>query len=161
METVLRIALIYVVILAGLRIVGKREFAQLSPLELVSLLMIPEIVSQSLVREDYSIVNALIGLTTLLCLVYLTSVLQQRFKKVSDWISGEAAVLVHHGKFQERAMNESRVSPEEIYSELRMAGLETLDQAKWVILEPDGKISIVPEEPGGLPNPRSEKDRPI
>lgn len=160
METVLRVALIYVVILAGLRIIGKREFAELSPLELVSLLMIPEIVSQSLVGEDYSLVNALIGITTLLCLVFLTSVLVQRFKRLGDVISGAPTVLVHRGKFQERAMNESRVAPEEIYSELRKAGLETLSQVKWAILEPEGAISIIPEEPGaGPPNPGSSERR--
>lgn len=53
METVLRVGIIYVVIVMGLRILGKREFAQLSPVELVLLLLIPEIVSQSLLRERF------------------------------------------------------------------------------------------------------------
>ena len=76
----LRVALIYVFILLGMRVVGKREFAQLSPSELVSLLMIPELVSQALSHEDYSLTNALIGVCTLLLLVFVTSVLVQRFR---------------------------------------------------------------------------------
>lgn len=47
METVIRIAIIYLVILVGLRLLGKRELSQLTPLELVTLMLIPEIVSQS------------------------------------------------------------------------------------------------------------------
>jgi uncharacterized membrane protein YcaP (DUF421 family) len=53
METVIRVALIYVFIMAGLRVMGKREFGQLSPIELVTLLLIPEIVSQAMIMEDF------------------------------------------------------------------------------------------------------------
>lgn len=144
METVLRVAVVYALVLAGLRILGKREFAQLSPSELVSLLMIPEIVSQALTREDYSLTNAVIGVCTLLFLVFLTSLLTHRFKRVEDVVFGEPTVLVHQGRLLEDAMNETRVSPEEVFSEIRKAGLEKLSEVRWAILEPDGKISIVP-----------------
>jgi uncharacterized membrane protein YcaP (DUF421 family) len=57
METVIRVTIFYLIILIGLRVMGKREFSQLTPLELVTLLLIPEIVSQSILREDFSLTN--------------------------------------------------------------------------------------------------------
>ena len=61
METVIRVAIVYVFLMAALRFLGKREFGQLSPFDLVVLLMIPELVSQALVREDFSLTNAIVA----------------------------------------------------------------------------------------------------
>jgi uncharacterized membrane protein YcaP (DUF421 family) len=82
METVIRIALIYLVILVGLRLLGKRELSQLTPLELVTLMLIPEIVSQSMIGEVFSITNSVIGLTTIFSLVFLTSLLKHKSRRV-------------------------------------------------------------------------------
>lgn len=145
METVIRVAVIYLLVFAGLRVMGKREFGQLSPLELVTLLMIPEIVSQALTGEDHSITNAGIGVATLLVLVFATSLLMHRFKKAEQVIAGEPSVLVRHGQLLEDAMNEARVTEDEIHSEMHKAGLARLEDVAWAILEPDGRIAIVPK----------------
>lgn len=161
METVLRIAFLYALVLAGLRVIGKREFAQLSPSELVSLLMIPEIASQALTREDYSMTNAVIGLCTLLFLVFLTSVLTHRYKHLEDVVFGEPTVLVHRGRLLADAMNETRVSPEEVFAEMRKSGIDKLSDVRWAILEPDGKISVVPMESGGNAGAGSDDEHPL
>ena len=146
METVLRIAIVYVFVFIGLRVMGKREFSQMAPMELVTLLLIPEIVAQSLVREDFSLTNALIGVSTLFVLVYLTSTLTHVSKRFEQVAESPPAVLAHHGRFVEEAINRERVTPEEIYGEMRKHGLERLEQVRWAVLESDGKISIVPAE---------------
>ena len=146
METVLRVAAIYLFVFVGLRVMGKREFGQLSAIELVTLLMIPEIVSQALTGNDDSITNAFVGVSTLLVLVFATSMLAHRFKKVEVAIGGVPSVLVHNGKLFERTLNTERVSPDEIFAEMHKAGLQTLDEVEWAILESDGKIAIVPTQ---------------
>ncbi|WP_280154726.1 YetF domain-containing protein [Piscinibacter sp. XHJ-5] len=151
MDTVLRVATIYLIVFAALRVMGKREFGQLSPLELVTLLMIPEIVSQALTGEDYSVTNAAIGVATLLVLVFGTSLLMHRFKKAEAVIAGESSILVRHGKLLEDAMNVARVTADEVFGEMHKAGLVTLDQVDWAILEPDGRIAIVPVRKPGDP----------
>ncbi|HEX5738411.1 MAG TPA: YetF domain-containing protein [Hydrogenophaga sp.] len=152
MDTVLRIAVVYVFVLIGLRVLGKREFGQLSPLELVSLLMIPEIVSQAAIGSDYSLTTALTAVATLLVLVFVTSLLAQRFELFETLVSGRPTVLVHNGQFIEGAMNHTRVTPPEVFSEMHKAGLETLAEVKWAILEPDGSIAVIAHE--------GAKDRP-
>lgn len=145
MDTVVRIIVIYVAILISMRVIGKREFAQLSPLELVTLLLIPEIASQSMVKQDFSVTNALIGLITLFALVFINSTLMHRFRKFESAISGKPALLVYHGRFIEEVMNQERVTPDEVFAAMRTFGLDNLEQVKWAILETDGRISIIPE----------------
>jgi len=147
MDTVLRITVVYLFIFVGLRVLGKREFGQLSPLELVSLLMVPEIVSQALVGQDHSLTSALTGAATLLVLVFVTSLLVQRFARAERLIAGTPTVLACRGRFVEAAMNRMRVTPDEVFGEMHKAGYERLDQLKWVILESDGSIAVVPREP--------------
>lgn len=147
METVIRVVLIYLVILIGLRILGKREFGQLSPLELITLLLIPEIASQALLRNDFSLTNAVIALTTLFSLVFLTSIIRYLNSGVERAISGEPRVLVSHGQFIEHNMHRERVDADEIYGEMHKAGLDRIEEVRWAILGTDGKIAIVSENP--------------
>lgn len=143
METVLRVVLIYIVILAGLRVLGKREFGQLSPVELITLLLIPDLVSQSVVRADYSLTNGLIAIATLLSLVFVTSVFSHRFRRLERLVGGEPTLLVTDGRMLTANMDRERISAEELYCEIHQAGLERLSQVRWAILETNGRISIV------------------
>lgn len=157
METVLRVLFFYLVILLGIRVLGKREFSQLSPFELVTLLLIPELVSQALVREDFSATNALVALCTLFTLVFLTSLIVQHSRKAEAFVAGEPAVLVYEGRFIPSAMNHERVSPDEVYGEMRKSGLERIEQVKWALLESDGRMSFIPFAPEDKQvKPRSE-----
>ena len=146
METVLRVMLIYLFILFGLRVMGKREFGQYSPLELITLMLIPDIVSQAVVRADYSLTTALVAVGTLFSLVFATSLVAHLHRGVNNVISGTPSVLVSHGHIIDDNLNKERISPEEIFSEMHKSGLYQLDQIRWAVLEPDGKIAFIPEE---------------
>src|SRR5690606_22302523 len=129
METVTRVIIIYFFIMLGLRVLGKREFGQLSPLELVTLLLIPEIVAQGLVREDFSLTNAIVGISTLFGMVFLTSLVMQHSRTAEELITGKPTLLVYNGNFIAENMNKERITPDEIYTELHKAGLDMLSQA--------------------------------
>jgi uncharacterized membrane protein YcaP (DUF421 family) len=150
METVLRVVLVYSAILIGLRLIGKREFGQLSPIELVSLLLIPELVSQSVLGDDFSLTNGLIAVSTLLSLVFLTSLAMHLHGGLERTLSGAPTLLVAEGRLLEEQLDRERISPEELFNELHKAGLTRLDQVRWAILKVDGRIAIVPEKPGHL-----------
>jgi uncharacterized membrane protein YcaP (DUF421 family) len=149
METVIRVTIFYLIILIGLRVMGKREFSQLTPLELVTLLLIPEIVSQSILREDFSLTNGMVAISTLFSLVFINSLLMQKSKKVEELVSGTPTVLVAHGRFIEENLNKERVTPGEVFGEMHKSGLDELAQVKWAVLEGDGKISVVPVKSEG------------
>lgn len=146
METVIRVAVIYLFILLALRMLGKREFSQLTPFELVTLLLVPELAQQSLIREDFSITNALVALSTLFTLVLITSVISHLSRRAESVIEGTPTLLVSDGEMIPVNMNRERVTPSEIYGEMHKVGLYELSQVRWAILETDGKMSIVPTE---------------
>lgn len=148
MDTVIRVAVIYVFIMVALRLLGKREFGQLSSFDLVILLLIPELVSQSLTREDYSLTNAIVAVSALMILVFLTSLLSHMSPAFSKVINGEPTVLVQKGRMVEESMNRERVNPDEVLDAMHAAGLERIEQVKWAILGADGRISVVPWQPG-------------
>ena len=147
METVVRVALVYVAIFVGLRVMGKREFSQLSPMELITLLLIAEIVSQGIVGDDFSLTNALVGVATLLALVLATSYLQTTNVRAEKLISGDPTVLLYHGRLYEDNLLRERVTPDEVSGAARAAGYLDLDAIEWAILEPDGRISVIPRDP--------------
>jgi uncharacterized membrane protein YcaP (DUF421 family) len=158
MEMVYRVAVIYVFLLVALRLMGKREFGQLSPFELVTLLLIPEILTEALHRGESSLTGALVGVATLLALVFATSLVAYRSPGMGRWVEGEPVVLVKHGYLVPSTMHRERVSPDEVIAEMRKVGLERMEQVKWGVLETDGKISFVPWESGST---QRRQDRPL
>jgi uncharacterized membrane protein YcaP (DUF421 family) len=151
MDTIIRVVVIYAFLFAVLRLLGKREFGQLSPLEFICLLLIPEMVQQALVRDDFSMTTALVAVSTLILLVFLTSLVSHRSKKLESVLQGEPTVLVAHGRLLHATMDRERITPDEIFTEMRRVGLDRLEQVRWAVLESDGHISIVAEsgaEPG-------------
>lgn len=146
METVLRVLFVYVFLLFALRVMGKREFSEFSPLELVVLLLIPEMLQQGLVGHDRSLTNSLVAACTLLLLVFGTSVLKYLRPKAEEVLESAPSVLAFDGKLVERNLRLERITPEELYGEIRMQGYERLEDVKWAILESSGKIAVVPTD---------------
>jgi uncharacterized membrane protein YcaP (DUF421 family) len=140
----LRVALVFVTLLFAFRIMGKRELGRLSPFELVTLMLVPEILS-SAIQGEGSLLNGLVGLSTLLALVVLTSVLAHRFEKVERVVEAQPTVLVAHGRPIEKALNDERILPDELFSEMRKQGLSDLSDVEWAVLESSGNITFVPE----------------
>ena len=146
MDSVIRVAFIYFFLMLALRVMGKREMSEMSAFELVTLLMVPEIFSAALAREDYSMTHATIGVATLFTLVFITSLLTFRFKRLEQIVEGTPTVLVHNGRLIEKHLKRERVTAEEVFTEIHKAGVEELAQVRWAILEVDGKIAIIPAD---------------
>jgi uncharacterized membrane protein YcaP (DUF421 family) len=144
METVVRVAIVYVFVWACFRVVGKRELTQLSPFELVTLLFIPQLFSRALTRQDYSMTNGIIGTSALFLLLYLTSAARYRSARVASIVQGVPTVLVHRGAVVQVHLDRERISLDDILSMMRKSGMQRFEDVEWAILEPDGKISIVP-----------------
>ena len=116
MEIVIRVTVVYLFIMVALRVLGKREFGELSPLELICLLLVPEIVSQAIQGESHSVTNGFIGIATLFTLVFLTSLFMHRFKTGEEIVAGIPTVLAHRGRLFPAILNRERVTPEELYA---------------------------------------------
>ena len=138
-----RVSLVYLFVLAGLRVLGKRDLSQMTPFDAVLLFLIPQLFRNYLIGTDDTLVTAIVAATTLLVLVFATSLLAYRSRVVGDVVRAHPTVLVEHGEVVERALNQERMVPEEIEAAARRSGVAELRAVDKATLEADGSISII------------------
>jgi uncharacterized membrane protein YcaP (DUF421 family) len=145
MESVIRPALVYGVVLLLLRLTGKRTLAQITSFDFVLLLIISEATQQALIGEDNSMINAAIVVATLIGINILISLLKQRYKWIDRMLDDIPLVIVADGKPLKERMDKARVDEDDVLDAAREScGLERMDQIRHAILERDGQISIIP-----------------
>ena len=147
MESVVRGAAIYFILLAILRLSGRRTIAQMTPFDFVLLLIAAETTQQALLGDDFSIVNAAIVILTLFSIDIVLSHVKQWLPFSGLLIDGTPTVLISHGEPDWRALRRARVGLDDIMETARISsGLERLSQIKFAVLEIGGTISIVPAD---------------
>jgi len=145
-ESVIRAASVYVILLVILRVAGKRTLAQITVFDFILLLIISEATQQALLAADFSVTNAAIVIATLVLLDILLAIFKQWSPRVDRIIDDAPVVIVDHGKMLQDRMNRARIDDQDILIAAREShGLERLDQIKYAVLERSGGISIVPK----------------
>ena len=145
MDSVIRAAVVYVVLLVLFRLAGKRTLAEVTTFDFVLLLIISEATQQAMVDSDNSMTNSLLLVGTLVGLNILMSELKQRFGFVERVLDGMPLLIVEHGNPLHHRMAKERVDVDDVLDAAREShGLERLDQIKYAVLERNGKISIIP-----------------
>jgi uncharacterized membrane protein YcaP (DUF421 family) len=145
MDSVVRGITIYFILLAALRLSGRRTVAQMTTFDFVLLLIIAETTQQALLGDDFSIVNATLLILTLFGVDIVLSYLKQWSPKIALFLDGTATVLIADGKVDQRALRRARVNIEDILVAAReQQGLARLDQIKFAGSRADGGISIIP-----------------
>jgi len=147
LEIVIRVCAIYVALGVMVRLSGKRELGQLSPLDLLAMLLLSETVSPALTGQDPSLVAALTAAATLLAATVLTGRLAFHSRRAERWIDGAPVVLVENGRIVEAAARRERVTRQELETALRKHGIDELAAVRRAIVEPDGQISVIPAGP--------------
>ena len=142
----LRPVTIYFAALATVRLMGKRALGQLSLFDLVIMVGIGEIVVLVGLERKVSLVDGLLMLGLLGGLEILISVLTFRWRWFARLLEGEPTVLVREGKLLRHNLRREHISLRDLRQELRKQGLEDYKEAKEVILEACGKVSVIPRE---------------
>lgn len=141
-ELILRSAVVYFSLLFLLRISGKRQLGQLSPFDLMLLLIVSEAVQNSIVGSDNSLIGGLIAVTTLILVNYVIGLMTFKNRRFEDMVEGRPQVLIHEGKVFEDIMLDARLTHQELKSALRHLGYFELKEIKLAILENNGTISV-------------------
>src|SRR3954463_12553333 len=97
-EKVLRPVVVYVFLIVGLRLAGKRELAQLNPLDLIVLLTLSNTVQNAIIGDDNSVTGGVIGATTLLAMNYVVVRFLYRHSRIEHLVEGDAVTLVQNGE---------------------------------------------------------------
>ena len=110
LELIIRGAVVYVVLFARLRFIGKKQVGELSSFDLVILLIISETVDGSLIGDDHSLTGGLISAATLVVIVQVVGYLTWRFRKIERLVEGVPRILVRHGEVNNSVMNSEQVA---------------------------------------------------
>ena len=118
-QIVLRTAIIYLVVLIGVRLSGKREVGQMTPFDLTLLLLLSNSVQNAMTGPDTSLVGGVVAATTLLLLNYLIGTVSGASRGFRRVVEGEHSLLIHDGKAIQTHMTREHVSMDELQRALR------------------------------------------
>jgi uncharacterized membrane protein YcaP (DUF421 family) len=139
-----RTALVYVGLLAGLRVAGKRELGQMTVFDLVVVLLIANAVQNAMTGPDFSVQGGLIATAVLLAMNRLIAVFRTHNVAWGRLLEGMPTVLVQDGQFLEPRLRKEGLERSQIEMAIREHGIEDLGQVRLAVLETDGSISVVP-----------------
>ena len=143
-DIVLRTAVIYLVILIGLRLAGKREIGQMTVFDLVVLLLIANAVQNAMVGPDTSLAGGVLAAVVLLVLNAVVARLRLRWPRLRRLVEGSPTLLVLHGEVIADHMRREGLDQETLEAALREHGVADLSGVEMAVLEIDGSISVVP-----------------
>jgi uncharacterized membrane protein YcaP (DUF421 family) len=143
-DIVLRTAGVYVVILLGLRLAGKREIGQMTVFDLVVLLLLANAVQNAMVGPDTSLAGGLLAAIVLLVLNAVVARLRLRWPVLRRVVEGSPTLLVLHGEVLTDHLKRERLDEETPEAALREHGVGDLSDVEMAVLEIDGSISVVP-----------------
>lgn len=147
MESVLRAVAIYFLLMVLFRITGRRSLAQMTPFDLVLLLIVAEATQQGLLGNDFSVTNAFVVILTLIGIDILLTFLTHRSRSLDRWVNDVPLVLIEDGRVIDDRLRKARVSVDDILEQARMTqGLERMDQIRYAVLERSGGVSIIPRQ---------------
>ncbi|WP_130899749.1 YetF domain-containing protein [Pseudomonas sp. Sample_11] len=150
MDSVLRALAMYLALIVLFKIAGRRSLAELTTFDFVLLMIIGEATQQALLGDDFSLTNAFLVIITLIAVDVGFSLLKQRSSWVSRLIDGEPTIIVENGKLLHRRLRHARLVEADVMEAARSSqGIETIDQIKFAIIERNGKISVIRQDPEG------------
>lgn len=140
---VLRTFIIYLVVLLGVRLSGKREVGQMTPFDLTLLLLISNSVQNAMTGPDNSLIGGIAAAITLLLMNYVIAELSGANRRFRKFVQGQPSLLIHDGQVITAHMAKEHVSMDELERALRERGISSYHDVAIGVLEVDGSISCL------------------
>jgi uncharacterized membrane protein YcaP (DUF421 family) len=139
----LRTGVIYLVVLIGVRLSGKREVGQMTPFDLTLLLLISNAVQNAMTGGDNSLLGGIIAASTLLLVNYAVAEVSGGSRRFRKLVEGQPSLLIHDGHIILPHMTREHVSMDELERALREHGISSYHDVALAVLEVDGSISCL------------------
>ena len=144
MTAFIRTMILYFLIMAGLRLMGKRQIGELEPSELVLTMMLSDLATVPMQDFGIPLLSGVIPILTLLSLSMLLSQISLRHLRFRAVVCGTPSILIRDGVLQQDAMRRNRYTLDELLEELRQQGIFDLREVKYAVLENSGQLSVLP-----------------
>jgi len=160
MDIVVRSTVMFAAIFLLLRLLGKREIAEMTPFDMVLLIVMGDLIQQGVTHNDFSLTGAVLAISTFAFWSLVLNWLSFRFRWAEKLLDGKPSVIIRDGTVLKENLARTRITRSEIESEMRLAGISRMSDVAWAILEPDGKISFIrhPQD-RSTPSPSVDPER--
>ena len=145
-EILLRTFVVYLTVLVLLRLAGKRELGQMTPFDLVVILVIANAVQNAMTGGDNSLIGGILAASTLTIVKIAVGRWGSRVPFFRRLVASEPTLLLRDGKPLQEALDHERIDIEELEMAARQHGIADLKDVTAAVLEEDGSISIIPKD---------------
>jgi len=159
MDIVLRATVTFAALYLLLRLLGKREIGQLTPFELVVIVVMGDLVQQGVTHNDFSLTGSILAIATFAFWALVMSWATYLSPRLETLLDGRPQVVIRNGELIQANLRRDRMTLAEVEAEMRLAGIAQMQDVAWAILETQGKISFIrkdkdevnvqDDEPGG------------
>jgi len=139
----LRTILLYIILIVGIRALGKRQIGELEPIELVLTLLVSDLAAVPMQDFGIPLLNGVVPILTLLSLSMLLSFFSMRSIRFRRLVCGSETVLIDDGVIRQDALRRNRFTVDELIEELRAQGVTDLETVKYAVLETNGRLSVL------------------
>lgn len=146
-EKLVRTLVVYLFLLLGLRLAGKRELGQLNPFDLVVLLLLSNTLQNAIIGDDNSLGGGLVGATALLALNWVVVRYLYDHPFFEQLLAGRSDVLVRDGRVLHKHLRRELITHEELVAAARRQGIESLAHVQTCRLEVGGALTFVTRAP--------------
>src|SRR3954452_19632157 len=146
MDLVLRALVLFAGVYILLRVVGRRELAEMEPGDFILLIVLGDAIQQGLTQDDYSVTGALTTIFTIAAIQVVLGFMSYRSRRVRTILEGEPLVLIENGRVLDKNLRRARIAEDELAEEARLSQLASLNDVEWAVLETSGKVSIIPKK---------------
>ena len=140
----LRTVILYLVLIAGMRLLGKRQIGQLEPSEFVLAMLIADLASIPMQDSGIPLMSGLVPIVTILSLELSLSGLTMVSVKFRRLLCGKPVILIENGRLIQQNLRKTRISLDELTAKLRLKDVLDLTAVQYAILETDGNLSVFP-----------------
>ena len=146
MTVFIRTVVLYICVVAAMRIMGKRQLGELQPSEFVIALMISELATIPIDKTDMPLLHGIIPIIALVLLELLFSVLVIKSEFMRRLVTGSPVQIIKDGKLLMKRLSHLRICIDDVMEQLRLAGYSSISEIDSAIIETNGQLSVVPKE---------------
>lgn len=136
----------YLYLIVIIRIMGKREVGSLSIFDLAVYFTISDLITMSILDHNISMLFSVISVAVLCVLQKILAKITLKNKKVRDFIEGKKSIIIDNGEIDFNEMKNQNYTIDDLYTQMRDKGIDSICSVKWGILETTGRLSIITYE---------------
>nr|WP_180164938.1 YetF domain-containing protein [Stenotrophomonas sp. SbOxS2]NYT97924.1 DUF421 domain-containing protein [Stenotrophomonas sp. SbOxS2] len=144
-EFILRAVVVYAVVLGMVRLSGKRALGQVTPFDVLLIVLLGNAVQNALLGTDTSLAGGLLLAATLILLNYGVGWITARIRRMERLIEGEPVVIARNGKLFDSVLRRELVSRADFEVAMRQQSCIGVEEVELALLETNGHITIIPK----------------